>query len=784
MLYARKAPSKVITEIVRKSGSLYLKSDHSLICLSPVSDGIIRLRETLGSDILPSDYDGIPDPPAFEDWDYTASDGVLKLNLKNLTAEINLQTGSLRWLDKDGKILLNEAEKDSRVLERFTVYKTLSGKTEKISTADGEKLVMKESQRIEDGVSFHATLNFRLSEGESVYGFGQHEDGFCDLRGKTVYGHQANRKIAIPFAVSSLGWGILANVGSPFIFSDTDGEARLYFEAVPQIDIYFINGGSMGNAVKGYRQLTGSASMLPRWAFGYWQSQERYETEEEILNISDNYRARGIGLDCVVLDWCSWQDGMWGQKTLDKSRFPTPEKMIKKLHDNHAHFVISIWANSDPGTPDYSEFTEASLMLPGQNVYNALSEEGRKMYWAQLQRQLTDIADGFWCDNSEPFTPEWNRLERPDPARLFGDYISFTENHLPAEKTNLYGYYHALGVYEGLRQNYPEKRVLNLTRSAGAGSQSLGTILWSGDTAASWDTLTKQISAGINFCASGHPYWTTDIGGFFVKNGAEWFWRGDYDGGFEDLGYRELFTRWYQWGAFLPIFRGHGTDFRRELYLCENADIPFYDAIISANKLRYALLPLIYSSAGKCSILGESMIEHPAFYYPDDPTARALKDQYIFCGSMMVCPVHEPYYYGVNSQKLGKDPVRRVYLPETPGGWYDFESGDHYSPGWADIRSPIGKIPVFVKAGAIIPTSEPALSTEEQGDDIILKIFPGADGEYILYEDSGDGCGYEKGEYRLTKFTYIEAAGEINQEIIHGCDGGKYRVKYQKGDKS
>lgn len=766
MLYAVKPPSCEIIKVTSSDGTLVLHSDYKKIFLTPVSERCIKVSVTREDNLSGLKRPGVVKKPDFKDWDYTESDEKIIFNSGSVMLEICRKTGSFTWKTSGGKLLVREPEKDGVILEKFEKYRMTEAATERVSTADGEKEVVREAKRVPDGYSYHAEQRFIFRDGEALYGLGQHEEGWGNLRGKTVYGHQANRKIALPFLVSNMGWGLLVDTYSPFIFSDGGINSYFYSEAVPELEYYFINGGDMRGAVAEYRGLTGGLSLLPKWAFGYIQSQERYETQDEIISVAKEYRRRSIGLDGIVLDWCSWEDGKWGQKSFDRTRFPDPGRMINELHDIDVKFMISVWANSDPGCENYEEFKEKGLFLPGQNIYNALSEAGRKTYWAQLERGLYKYGvDAWWCDNSEPITPEWQRRERPEPSNMYNEYVRTVSDHLPIELSNSFGLYHAQGVYEGQRSVSDEKRVFNLTRSASVGSQRFGTVLWSGDIEATWDTLTRQIGAGLGFSASGQPFWTTDIGAFFVKRGDSWFWRGDFDGGFSDLGYRELFTRWYQWEAFLPIFRGHGTDFRRELWLCENSDgADFFDAIIKANRLRYELLPYIYSEAGKCRIYGGSMIEFLAFEWPFDPEILNITDQYLFGSEMMVCPVHEPMYYLPGSIKIDVPKTRKVYFPETPGGWYAYGTGEHYSPGWAEVSCPIDSIPVFVKAGAVIPASVPAESTAKLSERPIYNVYPGAQRDYIFYEDSGDGYGYEKGEYRLSRVSYDE---EIKIKVIH-----------------
>ena len=350
---------------------------------------------------------------------------------------------------------------------------------EHIKTPDGTKEVVREAAKLQDGTLYHTRLFLEWQEQEALYGLGQNEEGITNLRGQIVYVHQANRKIAVPMLVSSLGYGILMDTYSPMIFQDTAFGSYLYTEADEEMDYYFMNGGSMEEVIREYRQLTGKASLLPKWAYGYIQSQERYETADEILRVAQEYRRREIGLDGIVLDWCSWEDNLWGQKTFDRARFENPTQMIEKLHELNVHFMISIWPNMDEKSDNYKEFREQGLLLPGSRIYNALTEQGRKLYWRQLEEGLfCHGVDAWWCDNSEPFTPEWNHVNQVEPSRMYEEYCNTAAMHLPASLGNAYALYHAQAVYEGQRATGEEKRVVNLTRSGYTGQQRYGTILW------------------------------------------------------------------------------------------------------------------------------------------------------------------------------------------------------------------------------------------------------------------------------------------------------------------
>lgn len=754
MLQAFAEKGRRITRVERMDDRLYLYAEAGMYRIEPKNDHIIRVSYTGEEAFGEKEKPGVIFREVSGDWSYEEEEEQIFLRMKGLFLMIQKETGEISYWNQTGEKLF---ETYDPAMEEFTTYRILEEdlRVEKVTTADGVKDVVREAIKVPTGKSHHTRMHCRFGE-EALYGLGQHEEGFGSLRGQTVYLHQANRKISIPMLVSTKGYGILMDTYSPMIFSDSIYGTYLYTEADSYIDFYVL-AGSMAEVIRGYRKLTGKAAMLPKWAFGYIQSQERYETQEEILEIAKEYDRRNLGLDCVVLDWCSWEGNQWGQKTLDRKRFPHPKEMIEALHREYqVHFMLSIWPNMDESTENYKEFKENKELLPGCNIYNALSQKGRDIYWEQISRELiVHGIDAWWCDNSEPFTPEWNHRERVEPAKMYEEYVKTTSLHLPAEATNVFGLYHAMGIYQGQRRESQEKRVTNLTRSAYTGQQRYGTIMWSGDIEATWETLRRQIAAGLHFCASGLPYWTVDIGAFFVKKGNTWFWKGDYDKTTEDLGYRELFVRWFQWAAFLPVFRGHGTDCRRELWQFENTEVAFYDALVAANRLRYELMPYIYSLAGQCYWEDASMMTPLAFAYGADKNTWNIMDQYMFGPSILVCPVTEPMYYQAGSLKLtGVEKVRRVYLPEG-NGWYDFYTNTYFEGGqWVTIEATIERMPLFVKEGAILPKVEFARSTKLLDSQLQISVYEGVDGSFVLYEDEDDGYGYETGQYCVTKLVW------------------------------
>lgn len=772
MLQAFAEKSRRITRVERMDDSLYLYAEAGIYRIEPKAEGILRVSYTQDKFPVQEEKPGVIYREVYLDWTYEEDEEQIVLRMEKICLMIQRETGEMTYWNQDGEKLFETYDAE---LEEFTTYRMLEEElqVEKVATADGVKDVVREALKVPVSKSYHTRIHCRFGE-EALYGLGQHEEGFGSLRGQTIYLHQANRKIAIPMFVSTKGYGILMDTYSPMIFSDSIYGTYLYTEADSYIDFYVLAGSSMAEVTQGYRKLTGKAAMLPKWAFGYIQSQERYETEEEILEIAKEYHRRNLGLDCVVLDWCSWEGNQWGQKTLDKKRFPDPKGMTETLHKEYqVQFMLSIWPNMDESTGNYKEFKQNKELLPGCNIYNALSQKGRDIYWEQVSRELfSQGIDAWWCDNSEPFTPEWNHRERVEPAKMYEEYCKTTALHLPAEQTNAYGLYHAMGIYEGQRRECNEKRVTNLTRSAYTGQQRYGTIMWSGDIEATWDTLRKQIAAGLHFSASGLPFWTVDIGAFFVKRGNTWFWKGDYDKTTEDFGYRELFVRWFQWAAFLPVFRGHGTDCRRELWQIENTDVAFYDGLVAANRLRYELLPYIYSLAGQCYLEDASMMMPLAYEYPEDQNTWNIMDQYLFGPDIMVCPVTEPMYYEAGSVKLtGAEKVRKVYLPEG-NGWYDFYTNTYFEGGrWITIEATIERMPLFVKEGAILPKVEFARSTMLLDSQLQITVYDGADGSFVLYEDEDDGYGYETGQYCVTKLVWEQQ----KQKLTVKREGNKYK---------
>ena len=494
-------------------------------------------------------------------------------------------------------------------------------------------------------------------------------------------------------------------------------------------------------------------------------------------------------------DWYTWREGLWGDKTPDETRFPDIPALTKALHEMGVHLLVSVWPNMARGGADCREFEEAGLMLPNSTAYDAYSEEARALYGAQCERHWgAGGVDGYWCDNAEPFSDaDWNgEVKRPEEAR-YEVVRDLSARSMDETKLNSYALYHARGMYETWRKNHPEKRLVNLTRSGYPGVQQYGAVLWSGDISARWDVLRQQIAEGLKAGMSGISHWTLDIGGFFVvkdayeRRGCEchtnhsplWFWNGDYNDGVNDPAYRELYVRWLQMGCFLPMFRSHGTDTPREPWRFGKPGDREYDAIKAFIDLRYQLLPYVYAAAAQGYFEGDPMLRSLMVMFPADGRARTVDDQFMLGDCLMVAPVTKPLSEGGDRA--------RVYLPEC-AGWYDLATGFWYPGGRVvEMETPLETLPVFVKAGSILPRSAGGCSTAEISplcDEVT--VYGGVNGEGWLYGDAGDGCEYEDGAYTRVRMTWDDKSGVLTLSAAEGSADltARIRVRFVSPDGS
>ncbi|HCT91526.1 MAG TPA: glycoside hydrolase [Lachnospiraceae bacterium] len=734
------------------------------------------------------------------------------LSTGKVQVEIDRAGGACRFTEKDtGRLYLQEAGKSLSPVD--VIHYTTGDEApviDRVKTVDGERNFIRNLKPVVDRKAYRGKLSFNWAEDEAIHGLGQGEEGIYDYRHHSQYLYQHNMRIPVPFFVSTKGYGIFLDCGSLMTFNDDENGSYIFMDTVDQLDYYFIAGDSLDEIIGGFRVLTGQAAMLPRWAFGYVQSKEAYTTGDELEETARRYRDIGVPLDCIVQDWNSWEPGHWGEKAVDRERYPDLKGNMERIHGMHVHSMVSVWPNMNSCTKDYEEFMEGGHMLHDLSTYDAFSEEARALYWKQANEGLFSQGfDSWWCDSTEPFSgPDWGGEVKREPWERFMLVGKEHKQYIDAARANTFALYHARGIYENQRKTTENQRVLNLTRSGYAASQRYGTMLWSGDISASWDTLRRQIVEGLNFAMSGMPYWTLDIGAFFVVGTAwqnrgcgcntdptpKWFWTGGYNDGVADLGYRELYVRWLEFGVFLPMFRSHGTDTPREIWHFGKPGDIFYDAIELNIRLRYRLLPYIYSLAGAVHLQGATMMRSLLFDFADDEKVRGIADEYMFGPSLLICPVTEPMYYEAESCPIDREKRRDCYLP-AGCGWVDFMDGEYYEGGrTVNVSAPLEKIPVFVRAGSIIPETEGLIYADQMaGSEITFHVYPGADGEYTYYEDEGDSYNYEKGAYSLIplfwnetekKFTigerqgsYPGMAAERTFRIV--CGGWETTVSYE-----
>jgi alpha-D-xyloside xylohydrolase len=545
---------------------------------------------------------------------------------------------------------------------------------------------------------------------------------------------------------------LTVNALSPIPVQDQNSFG-FYSEAGRSIDYYFVYGNNMDEVISGYRKLTGKATMVPKWALGFWQSRERYKTQQELLTVVDEFRKRNIPLDNIVLDWSYWKENDWGSQEFDASRFSNPDSMIDVLHKKYnTQIMISVWPKFYEGVKAYKQF-DAKGWLYKRNIadrqrdwiaqgytstfYDAFNEGARKGFWNLIHDKLyVKGIDAWWMDASEP-----DILSNVSPQRR---KLQMTPTALgsAAEFMNAYPLQNAKGIYEGQRGIDNNKRVFLLTRSGFAGSQRYAATIWSGDIASRWEDMKAQISAGLNFSMSGLPYWTMDIGGFSVERRYEKPNEADL------AEWRELQTRWYQFGTFVPLFRAHGQFPFREIYNIAPEDHPAYKSMLWYNQLRYRLMPYIYSLAGHAYHKDYTLMRGLVMDFSSDKNVLNIGDQYMFGPSLLINPV---YTYKATS--------RNVYLP-AGSGWYDFYTGK-YEAGGREITAdaPYERMPLFVREGSIIPTG-PALqyTAEKPADVITLFIYAGKDATFTLYEDEDLNYNYEKGAFAEIIFNWDEAA--------------------------
>ncbi|HTU65699.1 MAG TPA: TIM-barrel domain-containing protein, partial [Steroidobacteraceae bacterium] len=522
-------------------------------------------------------------------------------------------------------------------------------------------------------------------------------------------------------------------------------------------DYWFVAGDNQDDVIAGYRNLTGKAVLMPRWAYGFWQSRQRYTTQKELVDVVAQYRAKKIPLDNIVMDWFYWKEDQWGSHEFDKARFPDPKKMLDDVHALNAHFMISVWPKFYPQTANYQELDKAGHMYHGNidagakdwvgpgylnSFYDPYTKEARDIYWRQVHEKLDVLGvDAWWMDATEPDVH--SNLDLDSIKARIGP----TALGPAAEYFNSYPLVHSGGVYDGSRVANPDKRVFILTRSGFGGMQRHAAAVWSGDIASRWDDLYNQISAGVSISYAGLPNWTFDIGGFAnegrysTKNPtpadlAEW---------------RELNLRWFQMGAFMPLFRSHGEYPFREIFNLAPAGSEVFDSFVWHDKLRYRLLPYTYTVVADTYHRDGTLLRGLPMDFPDDAAARTVRDEYLFGKAFLVAPVYKH-----------QARTRPVYLP-AGATWYDFHTGAKLEGGnRVDAPAPLARMPLYVRAGSIVPVGpDVQYAAEKPGAPITLFVFTGTDGSFDYYEDDGVSYGYERGEFARIPLRYDAAKGTL-----------------------
>lgn len=715
-------------------------------------------------------------------------EGSVLLKTEKVQVQVNLQNGRFTWLRPDGSEWLVEEGRD--LTEIDVIHYSTCGEEpiiKRVKTVDGERNFIQNLKEVADRKAYRARLFYRWKEEEGIYGLGQAEEGIYNYRGHNQYLYQHNMRIPMPMFVSSEGYGILVDCCSLMTFNDEGRRSYLFLDTVGQIDYYFLGGAAMDSIIRDYRYLTGKAQMLPKWAYGYVQSKEQYYTARELAEVVKRYRELQVPLDCVVQDWNTWEPGKWGNKIVDKTRYGDLKECMDEIHGMNAHTMVSVWPNMNTGCENHTELFDAGYMLNDYSTYNAFDEKAREMYWKQAKAELFDGGfDSWWCDSTEPFSgPDWGGEVKREPWERYVLVGNEHKKYLDAANANAFALMHAKGIYEYQRKDREDMRVLNLTRSGYASGQKYSAMLWSGDTCATWENFRIQIAEGLNMCMSGYPYWTLDIGAFFTvrekwqNRGCgcssdptpKWFWQGNYEEGVHDKGYCELYTRWLEMGAFLPMFRSHGTDTPREIWNFGEKGTMFYDAIEKFIKLRYQLMPYIYSLAAAVHFEDSTMMRSFLFDFPNDKTAQSIGDEFLFGPSLLICPVTEPMYYEAGNQEIHRDKTWKCYLPKGCK-WYDYWTDTCYEgEQYVTVYAPIDRMPVFVKAGTILPLAEGLqYASQKPEKPLELVIYPGADAKLKLYEDEGNNYDFEKGAYAVTEFTW----NDREQKLSVGERTGSY----------
>ena len=677
-----------------------------------------------------------------------------------LTVKVDAKSGAITFCDARGRILLRE---------KSTTFEPVAANPQ--------------------AGAYKVTQTFTLDKDEAIYGLGTIQDGKMNRRNTHKLMEQSNLEDYQNVIQSIKGWGLFWDNYSPTQFDDDAQGMSLASQQGDCADYYFMLGGSADGVIAQMRHLSGDVPMFPLWTYGYWQSKERYKTSKETLGIVQEYRRLGVPLDGIIQDWQYWGNNyLWNAMDFLSEDFADGKQLIDKSHELNAHFMISIWASFGPMTKAFHQLKEKDLLFDfetwpqsglshiwpprrdypsGVRVYDAFSQEARAIYWQNLKTLYDYGVDAWWMDSTDPDCFNPTEADYEHKAGTNGTWRSL-RNAFPLETIK--------GVYGSQRKESSDKRVFIMTRSAFAGQQHYGSNMWSGDVASSWDMLRKQIPAGLNFSLTGNPNFNTDIGGFFCGS-YNTKGRGSAP---RNPQYQELYVRWMQYGLFCPVFRSHGADAPREIWQFGKKGEPVYDAIEEMIRLRYRLIPYLYSTAWQVTSNNESYLRPLFSDFAQDKKVWDMTDEFMFGRAILAAPIVEAQYTKeriikedamtgwnrkeakANGEDMGIDFTAEKtavkYLPKG-ANWYDFWTGQQYRGGQTiTLRTSLNRVPMFVRAGSILPLGpEMEYVGQKAWDNLELRIYPGADGTFTLYEDEGDNYNYEQDIYTTIPFHWNNA---------------------------
>ena len=620
---------------------------------------------------------------------------------------------------------------------------------------------------------------FITDKEEGLYGLGQLQNGQMMQRNMSKVLIQGNVEDVSPIFQSTKGYGVFWDNYSATTYTDNENETSFSSEVGDCIDYYFMYGGSADGVIAQVRALTGEVPMMPLWSYGFMQSKERYKSQEETVGVVKKYRELGIPLDCIIQDWQYWgHNYLWNAMDFRNPSFDNPKAMIDSIHGMNARMMISIWSSFGPATKPYRTLDKEGLLFnietwpqsgvegwppnmeypSGVRVYDCYNPKARDIYWDYLNKGIFQLGmDGWWMDSTEPDHFNWKDSDF-DRQTYLGSYRSVR---------NAYPLMTVGGVYDHQRAETSDKRVIILTRSGFLGQQRYASNVWSGDVQSSWDMFRKQITAGLNFSLTGMPHWNSDLGGFFAGS---YNTNGNASATRNPM-YQELYVRWLQFGVFCPMMRSHGADTPREFFWYGKAGEPVYDALVDAVKLRYSLLPYIYSTAWEVSHRQSTFMRALYMDFLNDKNTWKIGNEYMFGKAFLVAPVLHAQYTPEQKQNILKEnegwnkttnnqvnlslnvdftqsKEMEVYLP-SGNKWYNYWTNEDFDGGQKlKIKTSLDRIPLFVRAGSIIPIGPDVQYTnEKKWDNLIINVYPGADGTFTLYEDEGDNYNYESGAY-------------------------------------